>query len=111
MTRRVTRETRVSIRKKQRAPKLKLYSPSAPRGPGRIGKMSLFRQLKKAAFGPGRQNVQRKARLALPEVPFYELDPLPWWSRKGWTYFFVTADTMITYVSRIRVLKRQGRWS
>jgi len=60
--------------------------------------MSLFRQLKRAVFESGRPRLQRKAQLALPEVPFYELDPLPWWSKKGWTYFFVTADAMITYV-------------
>ena len=59
--------------------------------------MSLFRQLKQAAFGVGRPKMRGKAQLALPEVPFYELDPLPWWSKKGWTYFFITADAMITY--------------
>jgi len=60
--------------------------------------MPLFRQLKQAVLGSGRPKLQRKAQLALQKVPFYELDPLPWWAKRGWTYFFVTADTMITYV-------------
>lgn len=66
--------------------------------------MSLLRQLKQAALGVGRPKMQGKAQLALPEVPFYELDPLPWWSKKGWTYFFITADAMITYVSPVHAL-------
>jgi hypothetical protein len=66
--------------------------------------MSLFRQLKQAAFGAGRPKLRGKAQLALPEVPFYELDPLPWWSKKGWTYFFIAADAMITYVSPVGAL-------
>lgn len=70
--------------------------------------MSLFRQLKQAALGVGRPKLHGKAQLALPEVPFYELDPLPWWSRKGWTYFFVTADAMITYVSRVHAPRRRS---
>lgn len=70
--------------------------------------MSLFHKLKQAAFGSGRPKLQRKAQLALPEVPFYELNPLPWWAKKGWTYFFVTADAMITYVPRVHALKRQS---
>ena len=48
----------------------------------------------------------------MSEAPFYELDPLPWWTKKGWTYFFVTADAMITYVSRFHALQGQsGRWA
>ncbi|KAF9784057.1 hypothetical protein BJ322DRAFT_892176 [Thelephora terrestris] len=58
--------------------------------------MSLFRKLKQAALGVGRPKLHGKAQLSLHDVPFYELDPLPWWSKKGWTYFFVTADAMIT---------------
>ena len=59
--------------------------------------MSLFRQLK-AAFGARRPKLYGKAQLALPEVPLYELDPLPWWSKNGWTYFFIAADAIVTYV-------------
>lgn len=76
-----------------------LYCSPSDRSVGsRSEKMSLFRQLKRAALGVGRPKLRGKAQLALPEVPFYELDPLPWWSRKGWTYFFIAADAMITYV-------------
>lgn len=67
--------------------------------------MTLFRQLKQAALGVGRPRLQGKAQLALPEVPFYELDPLPWWSKKGWTYFFITADAMITYVPQVHAFR------
>ena len=71
--------------------------------------MSVFRQLKQAAFGSGRPKLQGKAQLALPRVPFYELDPLPWWCKSGWTWFFVTADAMITYVRVFsRSLQRQS---
>jgi hypothetical protein len=68
--------------------------------------MPLFRKLKQAVFGAGRPKLRGKAQLALPSMPFYELDPLPWWSKKGWTYFFVAADAMITYVSRPSTLWR-----
>lgn len=69
-----------------------------------VGHMPLFHQLKQAVFGSGRPRLRGKAQLALPSVPFYELDPLPWWSKKGWTYFFVASDAMITYVSNIHAL-------
>ena len=63
--------------------------------------MSLFRMLKRAVFGlefPP-QKLYGKALVALPKVPLYELDPLPWWSKRSWTYFFLTANATITYVS------------